>query len=162
MPLPVRFLLPGLLAGTTLLLTNCSKSKDPEPPAAPTRVDLLTGHNWRLTASSYAITENGATNTRDTYATLLPCGRDNFVKFNRDYSYTHDNGPTKCDPADLQILISSTWGLSANDTQLVFVPGSATALVYQIKTLDATTLSIERVVTTQAKTENYTYTYVAI
>lgn len=153
-----------LLASSTLTLTDCSKSSDPAPAAQPSRTDLLTAHNWRLSAGTYVVTENGATTTTDLYARLDACAKDNFSKYNVDHSSFQDGGVIKCSPTEPQVLTTSTWALLTNDTELsVTANGSgATTYIYKITALTTTTLSILLTTTSQGKTDELSYTYVAI
>ena len=157
----VSLRLPLLLTGIALLCTNCHKSSDPTPPIQPSRVELLTQHAWRESAATYTVTENGITTTRDIYAQLPACRRDNFTKYNVDRSYTNDEGATLCDPADPQVR-TSTWDFFSNESEFVYAPNSPFTILYQIKTLNATTFSIERSSTAQGRTETYAYTLTAI
>ncbi|MDQ2770078.1 MAG: carboxypeptidase-like regulatory domain-containing protein [Bacteroidota bacterium] len=78
-----------------------------------TRTLLLTTRSWRVTAA----TQTAGGVVTDTYASALPCQRDNFFRFNPNAVLISDEGPTKCSPTDPQTTTGS-WNLINNDTQL--------------------------------------------
>lgn len=105
-----------------LVSTSCSKSDNntsstpsgntPTTPA-PTKTELITDKNWVLTA----ITVNG----KDNLHTWRACQLDNIHRFNSDITYVLDEGPTKCNPSDPQIITQfTTWEFLENETKIKF------------------------------------------
>ena len=102
-----------LLAGA---LTACKKEEATPPPS---KTDLLTAKNWRLTAyTTTAISTSGNTTT-DMYAAEPPCSRDNFMTFKQDKTLVFDEGPTKCNPA-VQQTTSIPWAWQDDETTLAY------------------------------------------
>lgn len=110
-----KILIIAFISTMMLGMAACTKSDDTTTTpttTAPTKADLLTAKKWKLTA----FTVNGS----DFYATMDACDQDDLRIFKVGGIYNADNGPTKCDPADDQIFVISTWALSDNDTKLTF------------------------------------------
>jgi hypothetical protein len=102
----------------TLILSSCKKKKDDPAPAdnSSAAISQLAGHSYSLTAFTSKL--NGAAAT-DEYAKLESCLKDNFTTFNADFTTTEDEGATKCDPADDQV-ITDTWLISNNGSTLIY------------------------------------------
>lgn len=92
-----------------------------------TKTQLLIAKKWKLTA----YTVDGA----NEYGNLDACDADDLYIFKEGGVFNADNGPTKCDPADDQIFIISTWKLSDNDTKL-----TADGTTYELAEITATKL----------------------
>lgn len=110
-----KFLIIAIVGTMLFGVAACTKKDDnttSTPAATPTKTDLLIAKKWKLTA----LTVDGA----DFYAIMDACDQDDLRIFKAGGVYNADNGPTKCDPADDQIFIISTWALSDNDTKLTF------------------------------------------
>ena len=159
-----------MLAVAALALTTVSCTKDTEP--APTQTDLLTTGAWRVTAWTVnpplpppRDTVGTRPRITDYYAAIANsggnCELDDVFKFNRNGTYTQEEGTTKCSPADDQVFATGRWTLSAetnvtpNVTSLVlddnnlvvpiynalrFNAGSGAPTVYNVTQFDATTL----------------------
>lgn len=138
-------------------LSGCSRSSEPTPR---TRTELLTGPKWRLSASTQTITRSGVTTTKDSYAIMDPCYKDNINKYNTDMTFIQDEGPLICINGYPQ-TISTTWTFASNETELITSPGTLKVLQYHIAQLSPTTL--ELVSTTSFPNETYVedYTYTA-
>jgi hypothetical protein len=98
---------------------------------------LLTDHGWRLTT----FLENGVNMTTAYFA---PCELDDIFTFSTDYNYTIDEGPSKCDPANPQIIETGTWAFGNNQNMLILDPGANEADL-NILQLDANTFIYEEV-----------------
>ncbi|GAB3638944.1 hypothetical protein GCM10027422_45350 [Hymenobacter arcticus] len=126
-----------------LALGSCKKNND-NSPATPSKTDLLTAKNWRISAQTYSVAINaGAPTVSNEYASSAACERDNFLKFNTNKSLTADEGATKCSSSDPQTQ-SGSWDLTTNDTKLTLadpMQGGAT-IPFDVVDLSATTLHI--------------------
>lgn len=71
----------------------------------------LCNKNWKLVSFKL----NGIDVTSQFFQ---PCNLDDYTRFLIDSTYTSDEGPTKCDPADPQTS-TGTWGWAANETKLI-------------------------------------------
>jgi hypothetical protein len=120
-----------------VVLSGCSKDDNNDnTTVAPTKFELLTSHGWRLTA----FYEDGVDMTSQYFTA---CELDNIFNYNTDYSYTVDEGPTKCDPADPQIIETGVWAFANNQTMLVYEPGTPGEAESTIIQLDATNFKYE-------------------
>ena len=125
-----KILLITFISTMMLGMASCTKSEDKtSTPATASRTDLLTAKKWKVTA----LTLGGT----DFYATMDDCDKDDLHIFKVGGVYNADNGPTKCDPADDQIFIISTWAFSENDTKLTYDGDTFT-----ITELTATTMKL--------------------
>jgi predicted HNH restriction endonuclease len=119
-----------------VVLSSCSKSDDntPSEPAPSntqlTRTEIITSKNWKLTANTL--------NGQDRFSIKKDCVKDDIFQFKTDGSYIRDEGATKCDPSDPQIIISSTWKFLDNETKLE-LDGSTT----NIKEMTSTKIIFE-------------------
>jgi hypothetical protein len=138
--------LPLLLAGA---LTACKKEEAATPPS---KTDLLTAKNWRLTAyTNTAIATSGNTTT-DMYAAEPPCSRDNFMTYKQDKTLVFDEGPTKCNSLAQQTT-SIAWAWQDDETTLAHIiytnPGTVLTGIatfkYQLVELTASTLHVRYV-----------------
>ncbi|MEY4595449.1 MAG: hypothetical protein RIQ47_1859 [Bacteroidota bacterium] len=129
-------LLPIILA-TVVFFSACSKDDDNNNTTVPpTKFELLTSHGWRLTA----FYEDGVDMTNQYFSA---CELDNIFNYNTDYSYSIDEGPTKCSPGDPQIIETGVWAFANNQTMLVYEPGTPGEAETTIIQLDATNFKYE-------------------
>lgn len=118
------------LVVTLALFNSCSKEESSSNTPAPTRMELLTEHGWRLT--------NLYINNIDvTSAFFSPCELDNIFTYNTDYTYQIDEGPTKCISTDPQIIETGTWAFANNQNMIIYDPGSLGEAELNILQLDA-------------------------
>ena len=76
----------------------------------------------------------------DIYLVLDPCEKDDTEAFNANGTYISDEGPTKCDPTDPQIIESGTWTLTSNNTVLTLYTSDTT--VTNVITLTSSDLEL--------------------
>ncbi len=136
-------------------LGACKKNDD----VAPSRIEMLTAKNWRVSAETVTVAYNNKTTTTDAYAAMKACERDDFTKFNVNKTYTDDQGPSKCDPSDPQTN-SGNWDFNGDQTKLTIAdpahPSNLTS--FDIVTLSATTLHLRLSQTNNSTTPPTTYT----
>lgn len=150
---------PGLLHHArfffgALLLAGCHRSAP-----SPTPLTLLTGHGWRVVSN--VVTATGAVNyTDDLYARTPACGRDDFYRFQTDFSYVRDEGATRCYPTDPQSY-RNTWRFENNDTELVMNLNAGSYERLRIQQLTATTLELVSSATSANATFVHEYHYTA-
>jgi len=136
-------------------VTSCKKDATPTP--APTKTELLTGKNWKVTAftSNPAIDWTGTgVMVTDIYAQMQACEKDDLFMFNTNGTTTDDEGATKCNPADPQTT-SGTWAFNSTQT-IITVDGMDD---FNIETLSATTLKGNMVFNDGATNYTFTITY---
>ncbi len=129
-----------LLAGTMAACGN-----DDDGPAPPTRTELLTGKaQWNFAAiESDPPYPEGGTLVRDVYAQLPNCFRDNFYRFQENGRFTLENGPTKCNDSDPQILNQGSWTFNADETALS-LSGNSASFEWKIVELTEAALVIQQ------------------
>jgi len=108
----------ALLFLSVLGAASCKKDDNKtNTPNNPSNADFPVG-TWTLTSYTSdkpILTRNGETTTDIIKAEgIPPCGLDNLYTYKADGTYTVDEGPTKCDPADPQTLYSTRWTLNGN------------------------------------------------
>jgi|SRR5690606_32803686 len=124
-----------MVAGLAALLVGC---KDDEKSKSNT--ELLTAENWLTTS----VTIRTVGPTSDTTIDITPedaCELDNIVKFNLDYTYSSEEGATKCDTNDNQIIESGSWSFKNDEKTLEIISGTDTQTM-NINVLNASTLEV--------------------
>lgn len=126
-----------LLPLAALALGSCKKNDDNSPaPTAPSKTDLLTAKNWRI--STATVTLAGL----PLPGAIEACSLDDFLKFNADKTLVHDEGASKCDPSDPQ-KDNGTWSMPSDSKLTVALPNSSLPYgTFDIKELSATTLHL--------------------
>ena len=122
-----------ILFTAAVALSSCSKDDDDNNnnPSGPViNTANLTVKPWKATG----LTIGGA----DFWSIAEECEKDNIYTFKTDNTYIEDEGATKCDSGDPQIIVTSTWSLINNNTRLVYDGDTAT-----IKELSSTKMVLE-------------------
>ncbi len=83
------------------------------------------------------------------------CNKDNFIKFNTNFSFVTDEGATKCDPTDPQTE-TDIWSFGPSESTIIMDGDSQ-----KIENLDATQLKLSstEVDPDDGKTYTFTFTY---
>lgn len=129
-----------------------------------TKTASLTGKQWMLgtvTIDPGVTDQNGQMITDVTFL-LNACFLDNIYKWNTDYSYKIDEGATKCNANDPQILESGTWAWSNNETQLSLTTDDGTYTV-NIPSITATELKMsfqDQIQYEDGSTSTHQFTYI--
>lgn len=119
-----------------LMLFSCTKEKN----ATNSKARLLTKSGWRLIAEE-AKGYVGQTSWVNTYGNYKACEQDDIIVFNANGQFEINEGATKCNSGDPQIIETGTWTLTAAETGItVFTSNDKTD--YTIVALNETTLSI--------------------
>lgn len=134
-------------AAVLLLLITFSSCKKEETSApvnsnSPSKTELLTAKSW----IEIGAIEDG----ENVFADLDACSKDDLYIFKPNGVYVYDEGATKCDPNDEQVIHTDAWKLINNDTQLAY-DGN----IENIITLTADKLVLEF----EDGGKKYTYTY---
>lgn len=112
----------ALLLMITGLTTFLSCKEDEVVNNAKTKTELLTAGNWIYTACvvspAYDYYGNGNAVT-DIFAIMESCEKDDFEIFKTNGIWEYNNGPTKCDALDPQIIYSEPWNFTANETKVI-------------------------------------------
>jgi len=154
----ISILLAGLLLAGSL--AGCKKDDDKDP----SKVDLLTAKNWQQTAGTATSTDRGITTTVDIYKDQEACEKDNFLKFNSNKTVDVNEGPTRCDASDPQV-VSGSWDLNSDQTKLYLnstaLGGGLTAQL-EVVELSSSKLVLKGTDLSQGTTDTYTVTFTAM
>jgi len=138
---------------TALILSSffvgCKKKED-KPATAQTKTQLLTANNWVLTA---IMSSTLGETDKDLFRILPNCIKDDFSKYNSNFTLIYDDGATKCNPSDPQTT-NDVWSFNSDETILT-VSGDPK----KIETLNATVLIFSYSDVNDGKTKTYTFTY---
>lgn len=93
-----------------LFITSCGK--DDNPVVVKTKTQLIS----QSTCKFKSATANGV-DVSNQSPPFDPCRKDNILTFTAALTGTIDEGPSKCNPADLQTT-SFTWNFASNETIL--------------------------------------------
>jgi len=132
-----------------LILISWSCKKSDPTPVGPSS-DLI-AKTWKLTD----LTINGVSS----FSTIPSCTADDLFIFSKDGKYKHDEGATKCDPADPQIVETANWSFRQNLLIYGYPDGSSDAFV--IMQLTTTTLKFNYSVVVGNDTVALVATYTA-
>lgn len=119
--LPALFLL-------TSVIVSCKKDKD-EPVSKTT---LLTQKDWLAIKWEEKLNNDAYV---DDFPNWPVCDKDDHFVFRTNNTYEANEGPTKCDATDPQIIDSGSWAFTDNETKILI--GSQS---YSIDQLDENTL----------------------
>ncbi len=119
--------LSALLFAGMFIFAACSSEDD------KTKTELLTAQSWKAT---HIYIENV-----DVIGDFDECDADDLTTYFEDGNYQVDEGATKCDPENPQIVEEGTWSFNADETELTTVSDGLT-MVYTIITLNESTLEV--------------------
>lgn len=145
------------LLGLIFLTITLSCKKD------PTRTELLTNKNWKLTACAIDPALNvGGTLISDFYAQMAACDKDDIYNYKDNGTMTRDEGPLRCNGNDPQTYMG-VWAFSSDNSTLTVTITYGTTPVTQSHTILELTKTISRTKYTQnvdlgSGLLNYTFT----
>lgn len=125
-----------------LTFTACKDDDDDnDEPAPKTRTEMLTAKNW--TRTSVTITpaidyDGNGTQENDLTPYIPTCDLDDFYKFNSNTSFTREEGPSKCDANDPQVVYTGTWTWNSDETILTITPLGGETQEAKVTTLNDT------------------------
>lgn len=125
---------------------SCKKDKDKS-----SKIDALTTGNWKWSKQEEKV--NSGT-YEDDVINWDACDKDDFIKFAKDKTYEYNEGATKCDPSDDQV-IPGDWDFQDNETKL-----SIDGEVWNIDQLDNNALVLSASETFGSDTYYYRLTFV--
>jgi hypothetical protein len=118
-----------LILSFLLIMFSCTHKSDPQPSQAT----LLVG-TWKLTALTG--------NNQDAYSTLQDCEKDNLTIFGKDGTYTENEGATKCNQTDPQVIQTGTWSLIENASKLKISYPDGTSDIFMLTAITSTSLKL--------------------
>jgi hypothetical protein len=134
-----------------VLITQIIACKKDNPQ--PSKTDLLS-KSWKTTS----IISNG----QEVFTSFSSCQKDDLFILTKDGKYSYDEGSTKCNSSDPQVIEMGTWVFQENQTKLkttTVSPASGEA-TYTIVALTLTELKLTFSFTFNGVTESFTTTYV--
>jgi hypothetical protein len=119
---PKTFVMTQFAKKTALVILTVAVTaafrKDPERSKTP----LLTSGGWMLISDfmdpAIDIDADGHTENELTKA-LSQCEKDNLMIFRVDNTIAEDEGATKCDPSDPQLVSTGTWKFYDNESKII-------------------------------------------
>jgi hypothetical protein len=132
-----------------LTLLGCDSSK--VAPSFDTQL-LAIPNGWKISAVTVSPALGGVTD----YLKILPaCSKDNLTFFKKDGSYKIDEGSTKCDPADPQI-IEGAWSFISAKNLLSFTPSDPKQVALPLTIVSLTSTSFVYTSPLDLLGQNYT------
>lgn len=155
-----RTLLGIIVLAFAFFVYSCSKGGDsPTPSSTATKTQLLTSSDWGIAGIQHKAVS--ASVWTDDFTNLGACVKDNRVAFKANGAYESNEGATKCNASDPQILETGTWSLTTNETVLVVQATNGTQILNAtIETLTASSLIISFTrVDANNVTQQYKYSF---
>lgn len=145
-----------------LFAAACKKASEPTPP---TRTEMLTSSPWKWVAGTvtpaYDIFGDGKPINGDYFTKAPKCWQDDIYTFTSANKFTHDEGATKCDPADPQIYSQGTWAFETNEgvIRIKTSSNSSDDSIWQINELTSTSLKVVETYVENGKTYTFGYNF---
>jgi hypothetical protein len=109
---------------SVVVMAGCKK----DDSKRKTKTELLTMGSWKQTSIYFspAVDWNGDGHTENEVINFYPpCSKDDLIMFKTNGTVLSDEGPSKCDPADPQIIETTNWKFADNETTiLIGEPGA--------------------------------------
>lgn len=149
-----------ILLGIGIITTACKKDEE-KKEEPPTKTEMLTGNNWIRTRieiePAIDIDQNG-TQENNLTPYYDPCDLDDFLNLKTDKTFIIEEGASKCDPNDPQVISTGTWTLNSNEERFVLTSGGSST-DYLIKSLSPSKMVTEEQYTEAGVTYTLTITY---
>lgn len=145
-----------------LFAAACKKASEPTPP---TRTEMLTSSPWKWVAGTvtpaYDIFGDGKPINGDYFTKAPKCWQDDIYTFTSANKFTHDEGATKCDPADPQIYSQGTWAFETGENVIRIKTSSNSSddSIWQINELTSTSLKVIETYVENGKTYSFGYNF---
>ncbi len=134
-----------------LVLLSCKKDEK-----SKTKTELLTNGSWHVTAYTVdpAIDWDGdGTDETNVYPVIEPCIKDDHTTFFANGTGELDEGPSKCDPNDDQI-IPIAWAFDQSESQLI-----VQSISYIVETLTESQMVLKEIEVISSVTVTHTVTF---
>jgi hypothetical protein len=127
-----------------IVLISCDKNED--PPAGPTKTELITSSTWKYESGGGDQNGDGTIDfTFEQSGVVQPCRLDNTATFQANGTGITDEGATKCNAADPQTS-PFDWNFLNNESE-INVTGSGFFGVggkFKLKTLTSTAMTVTK------------------
>lgn len=144
----------------SLSLTSCDKDDDDDEEPAPTRSELLVSQQWSLIAFNVEPAldwDQDGTQENNLIPYVGACTLDDFWLFQANGNYTSEEGASKCNPNDPQIIESGQWLWNSDQTRLILNANSQT-FEATVTSITASQLIWEYVIVNNGVTYTFTQT----
>ncbi|MDI3322298.1 lipocalin family protein [Pinibacter soli] len=134
----------ALLILAAAVIAGCQKD-DSSNNGGASKTQLLTSGNWKLTSDYFdpAIDYDGDGRVEnEVFNFYSACDKDDLLIFKTDGGLTLDEGTTKCSPTDPQVIQTTNWKFSNNES-VILVGATGSEQSAQLLVLNATTLKIK-------------------
>ena len=102
-----------LVALLLFAFVGCKKDSA-SPSSNSSKTSIITSKSWRVTNLKVSL---GSVVLLDQLQGMPTCELDNVIKFATAGTYSVEEGATKCDPSDPNIVDNGTWKLESNETK---------------------------------------------
>ncbi|GHN01092.1 hypothetical protein WSM22_25810 [Cytophagales bacterium WSM2-2] len=126
----------------------CTKNNPP-----PSINIALISKTWKLTGFTVGGT--------DMYSSISDCLTDNLFIYSADGKYKVDEGPTKCNSTDPQIVETATWAFIPSTNVVMITHTDGTVDGYPLTLLTATTMKVTFVAIFNGSSAELVSTYTA-
>lgn len=144
-----------VMMALVILVPSCKKDSQ-----APSKKELLSGKNWKLTAWTTDPAQDwdgNGTMVTNIYAQLPEHFKDDIYHFTVDGKYTFEEGASKAKTTDPQIWETGTWTLSSDESNIATISNSSTQS-YKLIELTSTSLKWSQEDENTKTGVKYTYT----
>jgi len=131
-----------ILAAGFAAFTACEKDNDSEPKS---KTSLLTSDSWKMTTATVdpAIDWDGfGTMVTNIFSQMPACSKDDIITFKSNGTYVNEEGPSKCDPSDPDVIDTGTWTFNSDESKIVINDGEGSTMDANIVELTKTTMKI--------------------
>lgn len=122
-----------LLMAVMVSAISCKKNKD---------TVTIVG-KWKQTSGKYTPTYLGES---DYFAGYTSCEKDDIIEFKADNTYELNEGASKCDPSDPQVILTGSFTVDANLTTIT-IAGQSSKIVLTSNTLTVTNTFLDAGIT---------------
>jgi hypothetical protein len=121
------------------------------------KTQLITKANWKLAKVEE---KDAAGNWVDITNTYDACELDNILIFKSNLTYESNEGATKCDAGDPQIIEVGTWKFENNETKLSYTEnGSTGADLVDVVGITTDSFVVTKIFTASGNSYNYKFSY---
>lgn len=125
-----------------IFVPACKKSSVEPQPQPPSKTQLISKGAWKIAKIEE---KNGSAPWVDITSNIDACEIDNNLVLRSDLSYELNEGITKCDANDPQVVETGTWKFDSNETKMNFTAtGSINVDVVEIVELTDLHLVLNR------------------
>lgn len=130
-----------LYLSALLIFSGIESCKKSDPPAPKSKTTLLTQGSWKTVKEE---TKTGTGAWIDVTGSIQACDKDNIFIFRTNTTFEENEGATKCNPGDPQIIGTGNWSFGNNETQLNLTPTGFPPpfRIYSLDQLDESTLMV--------------------